>query len=364
MKIKVIGAGSIGNHLAHAARTLGWDVTICDIDDEALDRTRNNIYPTRYGNWDDQIKLYNINKLPNERYDMVFIGTPPDSHLEIAISSIKESPELILIEKPACPPSLSHANELIQLAKENNVQILVGYDHVVATASDLLHNIVISNDMGNIETLDVEFREHWAGIFAAHPWLDGPWDTYLGFWERGGGAASEHSNATNLWQYFARILGAGKIIEVSARLEYVRDKKINYDKLAMITVRCESGLVGRIVQDVVTKPARKWARIQGDKGYIKWECGFESGKDSVEAAFDNGAKFYEIIEKTRPDDFIKELQHIEKVYKKNIKDSPLSINYGLDTMLVIAAAHMSSKYDRTVAIDYNKGYSNEALSLK
>ncbi len=34
-KVKILGAGSIGNHLAHAARRLGWRVTLCDLDNAA-----------------------------------------------------------------------------------------------------------------------------------------------------------------------------------------------------------------------------------------------------------------------------------------------------------------------------------------
>ena len=36
MKIKVLGAGSIGNHLSNAARGLGWAVDLVDIDPAAL----------------------------------------------------------------------------------------------------------------------------------------------------------------------------------------------------------------------------------------------------------------------------------------------------------------------------------------
>ena len=39
--------------------------------------------------------------------------------------------------------------------------------------------------------------------------------------------------------------------------------------------------MGRVVQDVVTRPVRKWARLQGTDGYIEWVCGFEPGKDAV-----------------------------------------------------------------------------------
>ena len=55
--VKIYGAGSIGNHLAHGCRSKGWDVLMCDLDQQALERTRDDIYPSRYGQWDPQIRL-------------------------------------------------------------------------------------------------------------------------------------------------------------------------------------------------------------------------------------------------------------------------------------------------------------------
>ena len=40
MKVKIYGAGSIGNHLAQASRRMGWDVDMCDTDPKALERTK------------------------------------------------------------------------------------------------------------------------------------------------------------------------------------------------------------------------------------------------------------------------------------------------------------------------------------
>ena len=80
---------------------------------------------------------------------------------------------------------------------------------MVGEASEKVEELIAAGGIGKIETLDVEFREFWGGIFAAHPWLDGPQDTYLGFWKRGGGASGEHSHAINLWQHIAHVAGAG-----------------------------------------------------------------------------------------------------------------------------------------------------------
>ena len=88
---------------------------------------------------------------------------------------------------------------------ESGTLVFVGYDHVVGKgAQETFHT---TQQLKNIETIDVEFREHWGGIFAAHPWLSGPQDSYLGFWNRGGGASGEHSHAINLWQFFSLGLG-------------------------------------------------------------------------------------------------------------------------------------------------------------
>ena len=112
MKVLIFGAGSIGNHLANASRNLNWQVTVLDINPMALMRMRDEIYPSRYGTWDESINLINnINEL-SENPDLVIIGTPPDSHLKLATKSLKLKPKAILIEKPLCTPSMDGLSEL------------------------------------------------------------------------------------------------------------------------------------------------------------------------------------------------------------------------------------------------------------
>jgi predicted dehydrogenase len=360
-KVKVLGAGSIGNHLAHASRCMGWQVAICDIDPAALERTRNEIFPGRYGAWDAAIELYPVEDAPKAVYDLIVVGTPPDHHVDLAIEAIAEGPRAVLVEKPVCGPDLARAQELFALAEERGVAVFVGYDHVVGAAA--LCALTQARGLHRLETLDVEFREHWGGIFAAHPWLSGPQDTYLGFWRRGGGASGEHSHAINLWQHFARELGAGRVTEVTASLDYVKTELVDYDRLCLLNLRTEAGLVGRVVQDVVTAPPRKWARIQGDDGYVDLSIGFEPGRDAVTWQLGDATPGSETIEKTRPDDFIAELRHIEAVLEGREGSEILRLERGLDTMLVVAAAHVSAAEGRRVSIDYSAGYRPEALRI-
>ena len=121
-KVKIIGAGSIGNHLAHAARGKGWVVTLTDIDVAALQRTRNSIYPGRYGKWDEEIVLKDSAAAMSEPADIVFIGTPPDTHIKLANTVLDSTrPRALMIEKPLCGPDLQGCQALWERARRNGV---------------------------------------------------------------------------------------------------------------------------------------------------------------------------------------------------------------------------------------------------
>jgi len=364
-KIKIYGAGSIGNHLAHAYRLLGWDVTIVDKDSAALERTKTDIYPSRYGSWDEEIKLFTLNNQPNEKYDVIMIGTPPNSHLPIAIKVVKEeNPKILIIEKPLCTPTLDGAQELYASAKENGVIVLVGYNHTLTKNTIEAQKILKEINLGDISIIESGFKEYWGGIFKAHPWLSGPEDTYLGFSSKGGGASGEHSHAVNIWQHFVHFLGFGRVTEVSATMDIVKDEKVDYDRICNFSLRTDKGFYGTAVQDVVTEPTVKYLRIQGSNGFLKWDVNFDSNHDSIIHQINGGEVQTNLIKKERVDDFNCEAEHISKILSGEIKpeDSPVLLDRGLDTMMVIAAAHRSNKEKRAMKIDYSKGYTLDAIS--
>ena len=149
----------------------------------------------------------------------------------------------------------------------------MGYDHVVGEAAAALVALAREGAVGEIQTIDVEFREHWAGIFGAHPWLTGPHDSYLGFWERGGGASGEHSHALNFWSFLNHELGFGPATRVSASIRYrEEDNGARYDDLACYHLWSGSRMEGRVVQDVITIPTKKEALVQGSEGRLRWIC--------------------------------------------------------------------------------------------
>ncbi len=360
--IKIIGAGSIGNHIAHAAREQGWDVLLTDADPDALRRTREEIYPGRYGEWDTAIELAGSRDTIDETADVVFIGTPPDSHLPLAREVLDQAPpRALIIEKPLCGPDLDGCAELWRNAVESGMFLGVGYNHALGRNTSAMEALIDQRSHGEVRTLSAKTREHWGGIFAAHPWLSGPAESYLGFSSRGGGACGEHSHAINIWQHFAHALGAGRVHEVNAMLDMCRDGEAYYDQLAVLALRTEQGLAGEVIQDVVTAPTEKMARIQWGDGFAEWHVNYDNGADAVISGGGDEGRQTQLFEKTRADDFKVEIEHLAQILEGAITDSPISLERGLDTMMVIAAAFRSSQEKRTVAIDWNAGYRPEAL---
>ena len=342
MRVKIYGAGSIGNHLAQASRRMGWDVVVVDTDPKALERMKSDIYPKRYGAWDEKIELIEAGKESKGGFDIIVIGTPPDSHMKLALSSLEEKPRLLHIEKPLCAPDLKGVDEFMaEMKKCPEVVVTVGYDHAVSEGIEFVGELVKGGKIGNVLTLDVEFREHWRGIFAAHPWLAGPWETYLGFWKRGGGAGGEHSHALHLWQHLAEVVGFGKITDSHAMFSERYDHGADYDELAAFLLHPESGKMGRAIQDVITYPVRKWVRLQGDKGFIEWHCNGVPEGDLVKYQAEGEDLMEKVFPKKRPDDFYREVQHYDKLLQGEVKpeDSPLSFEKGLSVMKILQTAH-------------------------
>lgn len=116
-----------------------------------------------------------------------------------------------------------------------------------------------------------------------------------------------------------------------------------------------------ISQDVVTDPPKKQLRIQGQNGFLEWHVNFDRQGDAIVWQREKDPVQTLGFPKKRPDDFILELEHINEVMLGNIEDSPISLDRGLDTMLVIAAAHLSLKKNSTMRIDYSEGYTLNSI---
>jgi len=364
MDVKIYGAGSVGCHFAYSCRYAGMSVYVIDPDQAALERMKNDIYPTRYGSWDNAITL-SQKDVRDTLWDLVIVGTPPESHCDIALRVLsEENVKAVLIEKPLTPPDLSTILLFKKAIENTKTKIFIGYNHTLTKNTETMRTLIAQEDFGITKNIDVYFQEHWKGIFAAHPWLSGPEESYLGNSSQGGGALCEHSHGINLFQYISHITHNGRISEVLAVASIVKDKDIHYDESVHVSIVTESGLKGSVRQDVVTYPAIKKATITFEHAHMNWYINKANGLDSVMYTL-NGVEAVCDIAKTRPEDFHSEIAHIQSVINGEhpYRESPIHIERGIDTMLAICAVLRSIEEKQAVKINYDTQKYDEVLTL-
>lgn len=347
--VKVIGAGSIGNHLTHGCRSFGMEVTLTDRDPAALERAREEIYPARYGAWDSQITLALSEEVENERFDLVIIGTPPSTHLSVASRELDQNPSIILIEKPLAQPDRALIDVFVERAQSSPTNVLVGYNQRFKKNTLHFLDIAHSRASGPLTGLTSHMLESWDGILKAHFWMKSERDSYLAYTDQGGGALLEHSHALNLFLYFADRFGQGAAQTVTSDIEWVAHETGRYDRDSRLKIELESGLVGEVRQDLHTWPAKKEAIAQfGDEEFV-WTMG-ESADSATHRRIDGTLIEHWDFPKTRPDDFRGELEHINHLLTSQERESPLSLREGVKVMDVALAAFESSETGTPVYI--------------
>ena len=90
-------------------------------------------------------------------------------------------------------------------------------------------------------------------------------------------------------------------------------------------------------------------------------CNYEAEVDAVILRKPNATEQIYRIAKTRADDFLEELKVLRDQMLNPALDSGIQLDRGLNTMLVIAAAHRSEQEKRCMRVDYSQGYNQEAI---
>ena len=144
MKVAQIGTGGWGKNHTRILSQLGVLTAVCDADKE-----RSKEYSEKYSvnSYDSVDSL-----LDSEDFDAAFICTPTSTHSKIANQLIQKKKN-VFIEKPLTYHS-EEGEDLLQLAKKNNVIMTCGYIERFNPAVDLVKNYVKSKKYGELVMLE------------------------------------------------------------------------------------------------------------------------------------------------------------------------------------------------------------------
>ena len=331
MKIKIIGAGSAGNHMAHALTTIKEinKIVVTDVSKEALSRSKNQIYLKRYKKWNDKLflEIEKKNLKENNFYDAIIISSPPKFHKDNIINNIDKT-DVFLIEKPLCLPFTKEITFFKNLKKKyKNKIFMTGYNHRLFPSTQYLKKIIQNK---KIQYCKVSFKENIGGFLKAHTWMKSINESYLSKTKFGGGSLCEHSHALNLVQF---VLNDKKIKIIDKSYKFNKDKKNYHDlyfggRLKINDTICE------FEQNFETLPIEKKISVKTKNNIVELIYNYKENNDLIIVNnFKKIKKYY--FNKSRRDDFIYEANYLYKIITKRIKKNVLEISNGISTMETI-----------------------------
>jgi predicted dehydrogenase len=147
--VGIVGCGYWGPNLARnfAALADARLAAVCDTDTARLGRMRA-LHPAA-GSFTDHRKM-----LRRPDLDAVVIATPLHSHFTIARDSLLAGKH-VLIEKPMAA-STDECRELIQLAENQGLTLMVGHTFLYSEAVAKITEIIASGDIGDIRYINCQ----------------------------------------------------------------------------------------------------------------------------------------------------------------------------------------------------------------
>lgn len=255
IKVAVIGCGSIAKHRhipEYAENPHAELVAFCD---PVIERAE--AFAKQYGG-----KAYRdyTEMLEKEAIDAVSICTPNVHHAPASIEAAKHNVH-VLCEKPMAT-SLDEASEMIQVAEENNVILMIGHNQRLMPPHVKAKEILESGSLGNVLTFRSSFShggpESWS-VDGVDSWFFRKEEAFIGAL----GDLGVHKIDLVMW------LLDEKIVEVNAmmgRLEKAGDVEDN----ALILTKTENGKLGTFIISWTHSPGEDNSTIlYCEKGILK-----------------------------------------------------------------------------------------------
>lgn len=240
----IIGTGGIAHAHAQAIVDLGPRVQLAAVVD--LDQDRAREFAERFGA--AAVHSTADALFAAEELDIVHVCTPPQTHVPLAIQSLRAGVPA-LVEKPTAL-SIAEMDELVAVSRETGVPALTVYQHRYGAAAQRLIGLVREGVLGR--PLVATCETLW---YRTPDYFDLPW---RGRWEvEGGGPTMGHG--IHQFDLLLAVLGPwARLSAFAARQSLPTDT----EDLSMALVEFDSGALATVVNSIVSP--RESSRLRFD----------------------------------------------------------------------------------------------------
>jgi predicted dehydrogenase len=252
MRILICGLGSAGQRHLRNLVALG-------IEDLILLRSGKSTLP------DDEISVFPQegrieDALEHWKPDAVVVSNPTSLHMEVALPAAVAGCHIFL-EKP-----ISHSMDNLEAFEEailkNEKRVLVGFQFRHHPGLKQVKQLIHEGAIGDVLGVRVNWGEYLPDW---HPWEDYR-QSYSARRDLGGGVVL---TLCHPFDYLRWILG--EIVDVTAELNTSGMLELDVEDLADVILRFESGVVGNVHLDYLTRPPKHSLELIGTEGKLQWD---------------------------------------------------------------------------------------------
>jgi predicted dehydrogenase len=329
MRILICGLGSAGRRHLRNLLALG-------IDDLILLRSGKSTLP------DDELSGFPRESRIEEALerwepDAVVISNPTSLHMEIALPAAMAGCHVFL-EKPISH-SLDGVEAFEQAMLKSGKQVLVGFQFRFHPGLMQTRKLIQEGAIGKVVGARVNWGEYLPDW---HPWEDYR-QSYSARSDLGGGVVR---TLCHPFDYLRWILG--EIVEVTADLNISGMLELDVEDSAEIILRFESGAVGNVHLDYLTRPPNHSFELIGTEGKLQWD-----NHDGVVQWWSTSTDVWTTIAASidfeRNHLFLDEMRHFLRV--TNGEENPrCTLQDGIRSLEAVLAAYQSSSEGRRVRL--------------
>lgn len=251
-KLLVVGVGSIGKRHIENNQKYFSKIDIADTRNDRLIECQKKF------NINKTFKNY-INAFKNNKYDAVFITTPPHLHLKIAELAVKNRSH-ILIEKPL-GMSIKGWDKISKICNKHKLINYVAYCHRHISYTKKFKEFLLKKKIGKLLNGSLT----WGSYFPDwHPW-EKYWTYYMAKKHQGGGALMDESHGIDLIRYFF-----GEPKKIFSFIDKISNLKMTADDNAFLLFKMKNKMLISLNFDLISKPTKCEIQINGSKGSLVW----------------------------------------------------------------------------------------------
>jgi predicted dehydrogenase len=329
MRILICGLGSVGRRHLRNLVTLG-------VEDLVLLRSGKSTLPE--DELTDFAQEYDLDEaLERWKPDAVIISNPTSLHMQMALPSAAAGCH-IFFEKP-----VSHTMEGMDVLErtliETGKQVLVGFQFRHHPGLKQVKRLIEGGAIGEVIGVRVNWGEYLPNW---HPWEDYRL-SYSARRDLGGGVVL---TLCHPFDYLRWIVG--EIAEVTAELNISGTLELDIEDSAEVLLRFDSGVIGNVHLDYLTRPPNHFLEIIGTEGRLEW-----NNEDGAVRWWSTSTDAWLTI--TAPAGFernhlfLDEMRHFLRVIAGD--DSPIcSLQEGIKVLEIILAVHQSSSEGNRISL--------------